>query len=282
MKSTLVLVLSVTACAVFAKPASTNAVPKESGGTSVTNRVKTAADMEARRQRIVARAGGLINRPGTPKGCIMVFDCQKVFSPTNIMAVMDVLGKDFKKFEIICTAAADPKGDFAGMKQREKADVAVFIVDDATTPSLLQAPDDGWIAMNVRKLDRNLMSERAKAKFLVSRYRKQLARAVVLACGGAGSTFAGNMMDVAKIEDLDLIEDEFVPYDKYEICERYLHNLGLKECQRTLYRTACQEGWAPAPTNEFQKAIWDKVHAVPEKPMKIKFDSEAKKGTVIK
>ena len=30
---------------------------------------------------------------------------------------------------------------------------------------------------------------------------------------------------------------------------------------RTTYRRACYEGWAPAPTNEFQKAIWEKVKA---------------------
>jgi len=37
-----------------------------------------------------------------------------------------------------------------------------------------------------------------------------------------------------------------------------------------------EEGWAPAPTNEYQKIVWDKVHAIPQKPMKIEFDP--KKG----
>ena len=42
------------------------------------------------------------------------------------------------------------------------------------------------------------------------------------------------------------------------------------------YKEACEEGWAPAPTNEIQKAIWDKVRATPKNPMKIEFDP--KKG----
>ena len=42
------------------------------------------------------------------------------------------------------------------------------------------------------------------------------------------------------------------------------------------YKKACQEGWVSAPTNDIQKAIWDKVHAAPKNPMKIEFDS--KKG----
>ena len=38
------------------------------------------------------------------------------------------------------------------------------------------------------------------------------------------------------------------------------------------YRQACQEGWAPAPKNDEQKAIWNQVHAIPDKPIKIEFD----------
>ena len=36
------------------------------------------------------------------------------------------------------------------------------------------------------------------------------------------------------------------------------------------YRTACRNGWAPAPTNDIQKAIWDEIHAMPTEPLKIK------------
>ena len=31
------------------------------------------------------------------------------------------------------------------------------------------------------------------------------------------------------------------------------------------YRQACIEGWAPAPTNDVQKAIWEKVHSEKER-----------------
>ena len=39
---------------------------------------------------------------------------------------------------------------------------------------------------------------------------------------------------------------------------------------RVPYLVAVQEGWAPQPTNDVQKAIWDKVHALPTEPIKIK------------
>ena len=46
--------------------------------------------------------------------------------------------------------------------------------------------------------------------------------------------------------------------------------LGIRRVRHTTYRKACYEGWAPPPTNAYQKAIWDMVHALPTEPMKIK------------
>ena len=45
---------------------------------------------------------------------------------------------------------------------------------------------------------------------------------------------------------------------------------GITPWYQTTYHKAVEEGWAPAPTNEYQKAIWDKVHAMPTAPIKIK------------
>ena len=53
-------------------------------------------------------------------------------------------------------------------------------------------------------------------------------------------------------------------------CQRYLLSLGVKPYRLTTYRKACEEGWANPPTNDVQKAIWDKVHAMPTEPIKIK------------
>ena len=58
--------------------------------------------------------------------------------------------------------------------------------------------------------------------------------------------------------------------------QTYLEKLGVTKMEKTTYLRACKEGWAPAPTNEVQKRVWDKVHAAPRMPMKIEFDP--KKG----
>ena len=51
---------------------------------------------------------------------------------------------------------------------------------------------------------------------------------------------------------------------------------GIEKFEYGTYEEACMMGVAPPPTNDIQKAIWDKVHAAPKNPMKIEFDP--KKG----
>ena len=61
-----------------------------------------------------------------------------------------------------------------------------------------------------------------------------------------------------------------IPVDMVNYYQEYLKTLGVTTRAVTSYKTACKEGWAPAPTNDVQRAIWDKVHAMPTAPIKIK------------
>jgi hypothetical protein len=81
---------------------------------------------------------------------------------------------------------------------------------------------------------------------------------------------------VASVEELDKFETDNLPIDGPMRCSRYLLSLGVRPFRRVSYRKACEEGWAPSPTNDIQKAIWNAVHSVPKNPMKIEFDP--KKG----
>jgi hypothetical protein len=52
---------------------------------------------------------------------------------------------------------------------------------------------------------------------------------------------------------------------------------GVKKERRIPYRVACQEGWAAQPTNDYQKAVWEQVHSIPDKPLKIEYDPKVDK-----
>ncbi len=52
---------------------------------------------------------------------------------------------------------------------------------------------------------------------------------------------------------------------------------GIEPLKVASYMRACQEGWAPAPTNDIQKAIWNEVYKIPDKPITINFDPKKDK-----
>ncbi len=49
--------------------------------------------------------------------------------------------------------------------------------------------------------------------------------------------------------------------ESYLLARRALEARGMTEIKRATYRRAVQEGWAPAPTNEFQRAIFEAAKA---------------------
>ena len=155
----------------------------------------------------------------------------------------------------------------------------IRLVDKPGAPSLLAAPDQGWAEVNVAALAQGLTADRAKSKFLPVRVRKSLLRAFCYAAGAAGSSFGENILDASAIKDLDYLE-ESLPADSVSFAVQHLTNRGIIPAERTVYRVACQEGWAPSPTNDIQKAIWNEIHAIPEKPMKITFDKGKAKPQV--
>jgi hypothetical protein len=138
----------------------------------------------------------------------------------------------------------------------------------------LIAPEGRWAFVNVARLS---SGRGKKTPFFEARVKKEVARIGCMLFGNIGSTYNANLLSfIENAEGLDRYESDALPVDGTMRCARYLINLGVKPYRRISYRKACKEGWAPPPTNDVQKAIWDKVHATPKNPIRIEFDP--KKG----
>ena len=234
--------------------------------------VSVAPAGETPEQRHYRLRGGDIERPDSFKGKVVFVDTQNRVAFTNVALAASTL-KDATECNVCASkSAAGKPEDF--LKSMDAA-VVVVLVDDDTTPAMLVAPEDHWGLVNVAKLVDDLPTEKAKDRFIGSRTTKELIRAFSLLCGGGSSQFPGNMMNATSLRKLDTSVDT-IPVDMVNYYHEYLKTLGVTTRAVTDYKTACKEGWAPAPTNDVQKAIWDKVHAKPQTPMKIEFDP--KKG----
>ena len=234
-----------------------------------------SAHMKEVRQRVF---GDDIVKPGSLKGCITILDMQDKLPSKEIDAAISMLSNATKlKFEVV--KPDDVSGcaiESANKASAGKSDgVFVLVVADEKTPAMLVAPENRWAIVNVAKLDEGIPAGALYSNMFAGRCRKEIVRAFSLLCGGGSSQFANNLTDAATIEELDTVK-EFLPIDMEKRYTTYLGKIGVRPAYVRNYKQACVEGWAPAPTNENQKAIWNKVHEVPSNPMKIEFDP--KKG----
>ena len=213
------------------------------------------------RDERIAKAGGEIIKQGTFTGKVSIVNQQSRLPASDCAAIAKMLA-DLTQ----CNITAD-NGDDATIK--------LYLIDNPEEPVLLLATEDHWGKLNMGRIVDDLPGENAKAKFFAPRARKMILKALSLLMGGGSSQFPGNVMNAATMRDLDHAEEN-VPIDMVDFYVTYLKALGVKPAEKTTYRKACREGWAPQPTNEVQQAIWDKVHAIPANPMKIEFDP--KKG----
>ena len=169
-------------------------------------------------------------------------------------------------------------GHFSFPHPKIEGELSLYVIDDENLPISLIAPEECWAFVNVAPLAKGRGEKR---QFLEARVRKELARVASILFGGIGSTNPGNILSSIKsADDLDVFPNDKLPADALNRCFGFLRLLGVRQYHYVSYRRACQEGWAPAPTNDIQKAIWDEVHKVPEKPIKITYDKDKQKPVV--
>jgi hypothetical protein len=224
------------------------------------------------KQSMMRRFGGLVKRPDSYRGRIVIANAGKV-PAAEINAVI----KDFQKnINIRIEGCECEKPDLfnAGeMRRKIGAEAVLFIIDDKKAPTLLTAPEEHWVIVNIARLGENASDEAVVKR----RIRCEIARGLAYLSGAAGSTFPNSLMtSITSPRGLDFVSDEMPPMEVFSRMPNYLKGIGITPLVIVPYSIACEEGWAPAPTNEYQKAICDKVYATPKNPMKIEFDP--KKG----
>ena len=205
--------------------------------------------------------GGFIPDRRQQKGMVYVINSQSAADST-------LIEKALSRFtELVHIDFTTENGPFDLMNPAVKGEASLFVVDDPRLPMSLIAPEARWAVMNVSPLKSD------KISFFEARVKKETFRTLAHLLGVASSRYPQCITGcVTSEKDLDDIFEVKMPLEFEQRFERYLPGLGIVPWKRTTYKRACLEGWAPAPTNEYQQAIWDKVHAMPEKPMKIEFD----------
>lgn len=236
----------------------------------------TAADapFKPKENRKIKAMGGSIMVPNSMKGHILVANMQmKVPASELEKTVKQLIGMTRLDIRFV-NVPGEVSPSVANKKVKELgANAVIFITDsDKCDVSLLCAPENGWTIINSSVVTKDAKNE----IFAAARLRKELMRGFFAATGAMNSRYPGTIMNyIGKPSDLDKLVEE-IPVDMSMRTIDYLAKMGVTPVQYTTYQRAVQNGWAPAPTNDIQRAIWNRVHAAPNNPMKIKFNP--KKG----
>lgn len=138
----------------------------------------------------------------------------------------------------------------------------IVIVDDPASTQCIDYREANWAVLNLAFLKKDNPSleklEQRAIKIL------WIAAARVL---GAG--YSNHMISVLKpfrtLKELDRNPATKPSPDGFNAMLENAKAYGITTITISSYRTACRNGWAPAPTNAIQQAIWDEMKAEKER-----------------
>ena len=209
------------------------------------------------------RYGGKIRQPNSERGEIVFVNTQKTVGAGVLTKVIDKLERQFRYIVKVSDTNVD-------------ASASRFVVrleDLDRKERVLLAPESYWVSVNVK----SLAADNPPKAILADRFEKEVRRAFAFVCGGTCGTEPGGICRmVNSLSDLDAIPGLDFALDVEARIVNNMNESQVKPYRIAKYSEAVQEGWAPTPTNDAQKAIWEKVKAEksvkPSNPIKVNFD----------
>ena len=160
-------------------------------------------------------------------------------------------------------AGEAPYARAVALRKASKGLLAVLLCTGAADdPALAVYPEE-----RVAVVSAQAATAFAKGAEADKRLIKEIWRGIGFICGaGYDKRKAGVMQPVASPVELDLVEWQVIHPMSLGNMTKFLDKYGVKPSKRVMYKKAVEEGWAPAPTNEYQKAIWDEIHSKTNAP----------------
>ena len=209
------------------------------------------------RSNMLARTGGWIVRQDPTAKHVLFLNTQTRVPIKAFESVPTELQKVLRLPYIIESRPSDKPIEVAKKALEDPHNAAVVVLaDDTSLPTLLIAPEDRWAVLNVAPLAKTAVPQ----ENLTERVNKETWRTFAFLMGAANSSFEGCLMKpVFSPQDLDMLPGKAVCPEPLGKIMGQMTKLGIKPVHVSTYRKAVEDGWAPAPTNAIQKAIWGDV-----------------------
>ncbi|MBQ3807361.1 MAG: hypothetical protein II840_05340 [Kiritimatiellae bacterium] len=233
---------------------------------AVAENAKPAKTLAEHRAAMIAAAGGLVTIPDREPG--VCFANGQAAVPVDVISAC---AKEIKDLFRVKVTVEDEKYSsievLAKIKPISKHGAIVAISEMPAMPAIVVAPDANWAVINISALQK----DNPNAEKLALRVKKEMWRAFAQVMGSGWSVTPGCVLKPATTNrELDMVPGHTIGPDSVARIFAKIKHLNMPQGGTCTYRQAVEDGWAPAPTNDVQKAIWEKVHAMPTEPIKIK------------
>lgn len=255
MKKILAIAVAVIAASVFAQEAARPAPPAKG-----VKKQFTPEQLAARDKRVLEKTGGFIDVPASGPAIEIVDARAKPGSGPAWVA--EVWTKHAKSpFNVLTNSIPEGKCPYAFGKEKLEADKALIVVLLAQAgdkmPALSVYPEERVSVVNTDVLCKGINSVDAELRVI-----KECWRSIGFITGvGFAQQENDVMQPVFSLKDLDEDKYQMIQPMNYGRMAKMMTKFNVSRARRVAYRAAVRQGWAPAPTNDFQKAVWDEVKA---------------------
>ena len=254
MKNMFAVAVAIAAMAVYAEeeyisPVTGKPMPKDAK--------YTLEQFKARDERVLKKTGGFLLQKAEGPLAMLIDARAKATATVDEVARLYKLGT-----HLDINVGKTPRGtadalEFAQTKMAsDKPLMLVVVVEKCPKlPTLSVYPEERIGLVNA---DRLLGGNDPTVPEM--RIAKEIWRAMGF-IGGVGFSQADNdmMQPYYTLAEIDANTHPYIQPMNMAKMYKFWKRFGVKKEARIPYKVAAQQGWAPPPTNEYQKAAWDEV-----------------------
>ena len=208
--------------------------------------------------RRYAMTGGVVVQPNNDRRVLALVNVDQAMNGKLLSEIADSIGSGTR----LPVVASDMRPDNAG--------IVVEIKDSDYPATFITAPENGYAMLNVRRLK----TDNPSSDILSRRLTQEVWRVVIMVLGGGYDAEPKCLMKpFATLAELDACPSTCPCPMNLSAASTGAARFGVVPERQVLYRTAVAEGWAPPPTNDVQRAIFEQVKAEqsekPSNPIRI-------------
>ncbi|MBQ9431144.1 MAG: hypothetical protein IJU44_06285 [Kiritimatiellae bacterium] len=223
-----------------------------------TKKEWTPEQIRERDERVMKKTGGLLDV--APSGPEVLLVDTRTMPGTAAGQVAEVFGRA-AKMRVRATNVARSPDTALALAQKllndNRALMVLLVAEEKTAPALAVYPEERVAVVNADRLGEGVEAPAKEIRII-----KELWRGLGM-IGGAGYSAQDNcvMQPVFSLKELDETKFQVMQPINYPKMYKMFNKFGVKRSRRIPYRLAVREGWANAPTNDYQKAIWEEEKA---------------------